>query len=699
MVTIKASNSRQSSLLEFGLERLAGSINQKFRVLNEASTQADYYLNLALDDQTERETAASRFSPDRRTITFYGGEVGILYLIIELGHRLAAGEPFSKIDLEPVAPRVSFRAVKLNLPWDPYRPGEAMALQSQEMLKHRFWTRLLDMMVENRFNALTLWSLHPFPFMIRPRNFPEAVHLGDAEFEEFRELWRFIFTEARLRGIETYLLFWNVCIPESFAQAHNIAIAGDVRGWGNGEKSELVKRYTREVIRETIDAYPDLTGIGFSLGERMVNFTPEERQAWAEETILRAIKEAARPIKLIHRAPFTADPQLMRDALDRAELDLETWVEYKFNYSHGHSSPELFMTHNDDFHKHGRRVVDDGYWNPTPENYRILWTIRNEDFFILPWGEPDYIRAHIRTNARDYCGGYIVGAEGLIPALDLSVRPSREVTWDYVFEKQALFWKMWGRLLYDPDTDDSIFRDFLESTYGPATGEPLLEAFRRASRMPLRLATFYAGTWDYSLYSEGFLAPFPSRYTRDGILPEDAFLDIEKLIRQPTLDPSWMTIPQYVAVVKNIGNPPEEGYTPEVLAEDLYEDGVRVCELCTEIANTGLISPRGLDHLLEDLRIWGHLSLYFAAKLRGAVSLELFRETGVAEYKSQAVELLTDALHEWKLLSEIGDRLYRETPYISYDKGNYRLRFSWIKFLPAVEGDIEIARRAKPRKS
>ena len=35
-----------------------------------------------------------------------------------------------------------------------------------------------------------------------------------------------------------------------------------------------------------------------------------------------------------------------------------------------------------------------------------------------------------------------------------------------------------------------------------------MAATAAASQMPLRLASFYASTWDYTLYSEGFLAPF-----------------------------------------------------------------------------------------------------------------------------------------------------------------------------------------------
>ena len=44
-----------------------------------------------------------------------------------------------------------------------------------------FWEAFLDMMADNRFNALTLWNMHPWPYMIRATNFPLAtpVQLAD----------------------------------------------------------------------------------------------------------------------------------------------------------------------------------------------------------------------------------------------------------------------------------------------------------------------------------------------------------------------------------------------------------------------------------------------------------------------------------------------------------------------------------------
>jgi len=51
-----------------------------------------------------------------------------------------------------------------------------------------FWELFLDMMVENRFNKLTLWNLHPYNYLIRTESYPEANSMSDEEFAEWRQL-------------------------------------------------------------------------------------------------------------------------------------------------------------------------------------------------------------------------------------------------------------------------------------------------------------------------------------------------------------------------------------------------------------------------------------------------------------------------------------------------------------------------------
>jgi hypothetical protein len=46
------------------------------------------------------------------------------------------------------------------------------------------------MMVDNRFNTLTLWNLHPYTYLIRPKNFPEATPFKDNELKEWQNTIR-----------------------------------------------------------------------------------------------------------------------------------------------------------------------------------------------------------------------------------------------------------------------------------------------------------------------------------------------------------------------------------------------------------------------------------------------------------------------------------------------------------------------------
>ena len=124
--------------------------------------------------------------------------------------------------------------------------------------------------------------------------------------------------------------------------------------------------------------------------------------------------------------------------------------------------------------------------------------IRNEDFFMLRWGQPDFIREHIRRNGHSYVQGYYVGSECYIPAVDYF---SKLTIATYAFERQWLFYQTWGRLLYRPETPDQEFANSFTHRYG-RVGSSLFAAWRLASNIPLQIASFYNGNWDFTLYSD-----------------------------------------------------------------------------------------------------------------------------------------------------------------------------------------------------
>ena len=113
------------------------------------------------------------------------------------------------------------------------------------------------MMVENRFNAFTLWTMHPFTYMIRPKNFPEASKWTDAEFAEWQHLYREIFRMAKERGLDTYVVFWSIFVSEEFAKAHGVAKENFYpHYYVPGDTSEITKRYLRESVTQMLEEYP-----------------------------------------------------------------------------------------------------------------------------------------------------------------------------------------------------------------------------------------------------------------------------------------------------------------------------------------------------------------------------------------------------------------------------------------------------------
>ncbi|MDR8391060.1 hypothetical protein NC796_07920 [Aliifodinibius sp. S!AR15-10] len=629
-------------------------------------------------------------------------EDGAMYGILDLVEQVQMEGQLDSVEEKTSNPRFSFRAIKFNLPWDSYRPAsnKAMSKHLSVVRDLEFWEKYLDMMVENRFNMLSIWNLHPFTYMIRPENFPEASPFTDDQLATWQDFYHKLFAMAEERGIDTYLLFWNIFVSPSFADAHDITVYDESPNnqyyYGRGDTTELVKRYTRDVIRQTLNEYEYLDGMGISLGERMGGMTPKERANWAENTIIAGMQSADRKTKLMYRVPFSADEgsggststtveQMTREQIESLEgFDLPIWVPIKFNWSHGHSTPKLIKAHGGE--------ISDTYWNPFPNNYKMVWTVRNEDFFILRWGEPDFIRKHISLNGQSYVGGYMIGSEGYIPAKDLSHKIDQHQTWQYQFEKQWLFYKLWGRLLYNPETPDKVFESALANRFEELeSGKEMLRAYKLASRMPLRLASFHEATWDYTLYSEGFLAPRSSVGLHEEVSP---FISINEFINHETLDSTYVSIPDYITSRIDGKKLPEYLVTPLELSDRSKEDSEEALRLVKSLRSSDMHFSSALECELDDIETWANLGLYLSDKLLAGVALEQFRRTGNKEQQEKAVQLLKRAATHWNKVVQITENHYHEVPYNPETPQLSDKLFSWKRFEDQVQRDIQIAKQA-----
>lgn len=681
-----------SPVLRFALRKLETALEKQSSTMKRTNGTPGQNPGLAVvvDPAQLGKIGAEGFANTRseKVLKITGAdERGAMYGVLDVAEQIRMGTPWEKIENRSVKPKLDFRAIKYNLPWSAYRTSPALE-QHQETCKDlKYWEAFLDMMAENRFNVLSLWSLHPYTYMIKPKNFPESSAFSDVEMVEWKKLWSGIFAMAKERGIDTYLLNWNIFVSPEFSKAHNVApwsVSLSHIGGKEDTTNDLVVQYTKEIVTQLLDEYPDLTGLGITLGERMGGMTPEDRRTWLDKTFFAGIAEAKRPTKFIYRAPLSANTgsggttSEENDRLTRKQIESlsknitgPVYVEFKHNWSHGHSSPDLFMVHGG--------PLSDAYWNPKPTRHKVVWTMRNEDMYILRWGQPDFVRNFIQQqDNKDYVGGAIIGSECYIPALDYITKEGPHKIWTWAFQRQWLFYAVWGKLLYDPSTSDSRFEALFEERFGKGTGDDLLAAWKLASQVPLHFASFYRGTWDGSLYTEGFSSWIDKD---DGAR---TFFGVDAFIKQAVLDTKrYVNIADFV---KASGVVESGKLSPLALADVLDRDAAEAMKRVANLRAKAKPSAT-LECELTDIEAWSAYANYFAEKLRGSVALATAREKKDTAQQALAISAFERGLSHWKRLAELGGK-FNQLPILS----NSKKPFSWESLTPAVEKDIEVAK-------
>jgi hypothetical protein len=231
-----------------------------------------------------------------------------------------------------------------------------------------------------------------------------------------------------------------------------------------------------------------------------------------------------------------------------------------------------------------------------------------------------------------------------------------------------------------------VFQAEFLRRYGPKAGN-LLKAYSLASSTPLRLASLYDSTWDFTLYSEGLLALQGERTN---------YISVDRLISQPTMDPAYVSVQDYVATRARGGSFGAERVTPPLLSDLLERDCREALRLVDDIDVSGNAS---LMYEVADVKTWANLGLHLAEKLRGAIALQTYRLRGGEGNKREAIEHLQRAMKYWDAVIEITRPIYRDMPLAHYN-GNSRDAnddnlFHWVMIREEVAQDVKIAQDSR----
>ena len=630
-----------------------------------------------------------------RTITVRGADAaGAMYGGLDIAEALRTGM-FDALKDSDHTPHIARRGIKFNIPLDLRTPSytdcsDAAQANIPEVWERTFWTEFLDAMARHRYNVLSLWSLHPFPSMVKVPEFPEVAlddvwrtrarlddnfsfsgvgfvrpaMLADHEvvkrmtMDEKIAFWRWVMQQAADRGIQLYIFTWNVF---TFGAEGKHGITDDL---GN----ETTKKYFRASVREMVKTYPLLAGMGITAGEGMPHkMDSKVKEAWLWETYGEGVRDAlkddpARAFGMIHRFHWTAQSEIL-DAFK----DYPGPFEFSFKYSVAH----MYSITNPPFIQPLLEGLAPG---------RKTWlTVRNDDIYTFRFGDPVYARDYIRNMPpADKMAGFYMGPDGYVWGRDFLERNPAPGPRPLVMEKQWYSFMLWGRLAYEPSLPDSHFERMLAARHPKASSPQLFRALQGASQVMPLITRFFWGDIDLKWYPEACLSHPKSK----------GFYTVRHFMEGISM-PGANVLPICDWRAHLTANKPMEGTTPLQIAQALERattETIAALDALREAAK----QDSELQKTVNDCEALAWLGRYYAAKIRGACALALFDMNSDTIERNAALRHLGDALAHWKRYAAVRDAQYLPALY------NRVGHVDVTALTEKAAADLDIARNWKP---
>lgn len=655
-----------------------------FNELQSAAPNRNYTLKLSIDECLAGESYKITSTKDQ--IEVVGGDYnGVMYAILEIAERERFGVDLSNLNIFE-EPYMGKRGIKLNMPLDGRTPsyddtGDAAQQNILVMWEWEYWQALLDDMARNRYNLLTLWSLHPFPSMVRVPEYPDVAlddvcqYTGkiDAQtdmkwigedldnpdkqrvikkitMDEKMEFWHRVFTYAQDRGVEVHLYTWNIFV---YGTNGKYGITWD-------QTNPITADYIRKSTKAFLEAYPMVKGIGVTAGEHADRKITGRygTESWMWESYGQGIMDAKYnnpqlDVRFIFRQHWS-DWSVIDDAFRYYDGPLESSFKYSRARMFSSTTPPWF----------------DNIFRGQVEEYGInCWfNIRNDDLMLYRWGDPEYANEYMQNMPRDVTPGYFVGSDGYLWGRTYCSR-DEALQGGFEFRRQWYSFMIWGRAGYNPTLTSDHYKMVLKDRFPKCNSELLYQTWRATSQVV---------EWVNKIH----FRQNDRMFSPETCMSDLKFSDLERFIA--------------------IGSMPEQGvisiadYALGYQVEGSTITPFEVCDKLESGAKTLLDGSRKIKvnndpELREstiDMRAMAYLAQYYADKVRAATHLATYRAQGGDEQKSMAIKFAERALKRWKLYAATFDEAY--TPMLLARVN--RFDPNWITQF--VEADIEIARNA-----
>lgn len=609
-------------------------------------------------------------------------ESGMMYALLDLADIYDNGWPQQLHKQQ--TPYIRRRGIKFNIPLDARTPSYSDASTSAfenipNMWQWDFWQEFLDTMAREKLNVLSLWSLSPFPSLVRIPEYPElslqdvvrstvpprpdmsGAHMWTADMEagaypvlkltidEKIAFWQKVMAYARDRCIDIYLFTWNLFLY-------------GVEGIPWDQKNPKTRDYLYRAVKALLKTYPLLAGIGITAGENMAGDDtdiPFLRQTYGRAVEEICQEEPNRKIELIQRMQYARYPQIREQFRD---FGGSFAISFKYAQAHIHSweKPAFFQK----------------FLEETGSEDRFWLTVRDDDYYLYRWCDPDFAKALFENMPAERIEGFYLGADGFTWGRDYTGYDDRHPLYlKKMWGKTALF----GQLSYDPQKGSRWLQRRMAHAFASQNPEPVFRLWSRASQVFRTLQAVHWNDYDFQWYPEGccrFLHPPVGKLV---------FSDINEFLNCPAMPGTpFLSVRDYCRQY-NAGQR-KFRHDPMSAVRLLRDIGAEIAQALPDIRNG---ESRELADTLADIRAMGLLADYYADKLEAAVELCFYRMDRSQTHRQEAaVALLERAAPTWKAYSAFSKSLYR--PQRLTRMGGQTVDFTG--FDPWADLDIDLAK-------
>jgi len=580
------------------------------------------------------------------------------------------------------------------------------------------WPPYLTMLATNRFNRFNLalgigydfirrvtdaYFLFSYPFLLDVPGYHVRVpQLPASERDANLKMLQYISEQTVARGIEFQLGLWMHGYEWIDTNNANYTIEGLTK--------ENHGTYCRDAVRALLRACPAISGVTFRIhGESGV----EEGSYDFWKMVFEGVSTCGRKVEIDMHAKGMDETMenLALASKQPVKISPKYWAEHMGMPYHQADIRELEQPKPGrggnglmKFSSGSRSFLRYGYGDLLSEDrqWGVIHRIWPGTQRLLLWGDPVTAAAHSR--AFNFCGSD--GVEIMEPLsfkgrrgsgiagdrcayLDTGLKPR----WDW--QKYEYGTRVWGRMLYNPESDASAWRPYLTRQFGP--GAIAVEnALANASRiLPIITTTHGTSAGNNTYWPEVYLnqslidGDHPGPY-RDTPTPR-VFGNVSPL------DPQLFSTINHFA--DDLLNGEANGkYTPVEVAQWLEEYAAKALQNLAqaEKVSTGKSRPE-YRRMAIDVTIQAGLGKFFAAKFRSGVLYGIYEKTGDRKALEESLRKYREARGAWADIVTISKPVYQ--PDITVGE-NPQLRGHWTDRLPAIDADIALVAKqlesAKP---